>query len=55
MVYLNDLCQEFTVSEKTIKRDIQLLKTYGEDIRYDHKKNGYYLLLSMNGISRDWI
>ncbi len=55
MVYLNDLCQEFNVSEKTIKRDIQLLKTYGEDIRYDHKKNGYYLLLSMNGISRDWI
>ncbi len=52
MVYLNDLCQEFNVSEKTIKRDIELLRTYGEDIQYDSKKKEYFLFLSQNGISR---
>lgn len=43
---LQDLCNEFNVSEKTIKRDISLLKAMGEDIIYDKKRKGFVLVFS---------
>ena len=54
IVHLEDLCQEFNVTERTVKRDIELLRTYGEEIEYDPKKKGYCLQFSINGISREW-
>ena len=40
---IEDLCVEFNVSEKTIKRDIELLRSMGEDIEYSKLERGYYL------------
>jgi hypothetical protein len=45
-VYLSDLCAEFFVTERTIKRDFSLLEEMGEDIQYDRIKNGYFLEFS---------
>lgn len=44
LVRVEELCQYFNVSEKTIKRDIALLRTMGEEIVFDKKRNGYYLM-----------
>ena len=55
IIFVNDMCQEFSVSEKTIKRDIEFLKMSGEDIEFDRERKGYTLLFSMNGISRQEI
>ncbi len=46
---LDELCNEYGVSEKTIKRDFDLLNSMGEDIAYDKQKQGYVLLFSVNG------
>jgi predicted DNA-binding transcriptional regulator YafY len=42
-----NLCSEFNVNEKTIKRDIELLRSMGEEIVYDRGRRGYKLLFSM--------
>jgi len=43
-VKVSELAKEFSVSEKTIMRDIQFLRFDGcEDIRYDPQKKGFYL------------
>lgn len=43
-IKIPELTEEFGVSEKTIKRDLQFLREVGgEDIRYDTTKKGYYL------------
>ena len=43
-VTVSELAKEFSVSEKTIMRDIQFLRFDGcEDIRYDPQKKGFYL------------
>lgn len=47
---IEDLCSEFNVSEKTIKRDIELLRSMGEDIEYDKMKRGYCLKHSLINI-----
>lgn len=43
---VEDLCVEFNVSEKTIKRDIELLRSMGDEIVYDKVNKGYKLLFS---------
>jgi len=53
ILYINDLCQHFNVSEKTVKRDIDLLRSIGEDIEYDRVRNGYYLAFSIMDIEID--
>lgn len=50
IIFLDELCTQFNVSEKTIKRDIELLKSMGEDIVYDKNRKGYCLEFSLNGI-----
>jgi hypothetical protein len=47
---LNELCMEFNVSEKTIKRDIELLRVMGDSIEYDKVRGGYVLTFSVTGI-----
>lgn len=47
---IEDLCMEFNVSEKTIKRDIELLRSMGEDIEYNKSERGYYLKHSLINI-----
>jgi hypothetical protein len=42
---VEELCAEFNVSEKTIKRDIALLRSMGEEIIYDKNRKGYSLIL----------
>ncbi len=44
VVRVEELCREFNVSEKTIKRDIALLRTMGEEIVFDKNRNGYCLI-----------
>jgi len=44
LVRVEELCQEFNVSEKTIKRDIALLRSMGEEIVFDKNRNGYSLV-----------
>jgi len=50
ILYMEDLCSEFNVSEKTIKRDINLLRSMGEEIVYDKNRNGYALVFSTSRI-----
>lgn len=50
---LNDLCNEFNVADKTIKRDIALLRAMGEDIIYDKKRKGFVLGFSTLDIMHD--
>jgi biotin operon repressor len=44
LVRIEELCQAFNVSEKTIKRDIAMLRNMGEEIVFDKKRNGYTLI-----------
>jgi transcriptional antiterminator len=44
LVRVEDLCREFNVSEKTIKRDIALLRSMGEEIVFDKNRKGYSLV-----------
>jgi hypothetical protein len=53
VLYMDDLCREFNVTERTIRRDIALLESMGEDICYDRSKKGYYLKFSMLEITTD--
>ena len=41
---IKDLCDEFNVSERTIKRDITLLNSLGEFIEYDRQTKSYKLI-----------
>ena len=50
VIFMDELCSEFSVSEKTIKRDIYLLNNMGEDIIYDRDKKGYVLKFSASEI-----
>ncbi|MBN1180814.1 MAG: HTH domain-containing protein [Bacteroidales bacterium] len=43
-----ELCQEFNVSSKTIKRDIEMINQWGESIEYDRTRKAYYLMGSWN-------
>lgn len=47
-----DLCSEFNVSQRTIRRDIELMRMAGEDINYDKSKKGYVLKGSLCGVSQ---
>jgi hypothetical protein len=47
-VRLEDLCAEFGVSAKTIKRDLDLFKLAGEVIKFDKKRKVYFLDYSYN-------
>ena len=49
---MEKLCDEFSVSEKTIRRDFDLLISMGENIVYDKKKKGYYSDYSLNELTR---
>lgn len=42
-VRVDDLCRDFGVTEKTIKRDFALLRSMGEDIVYDRDQKAYHL------------
>lgn len=50
LLKIEDLCAEFNVSEKTIKRDIELLRSMGEDVEYNKLERGYYLKHSLINI-----
>lgn len=50
-IKLSDLCIEFNVSPRTIRRDIAILRMAGEDIEYNKSKNGYVLKGGLAGIS----
>jgi len=43
IMYIEDMCNEFNVSAKTVRRDIELWNTLGEIIEYDRNKKGYVL------------
>ena len=51
-IKIPDLCKEFNVSQRTIRRDIELMRMAGEDIEYNKSKNGYVLNGSISGISQ---
>lgn len=51
-IKIPDLCIEFNVSHRTIRRDIGLMRMAGEDIEYNKSKNGYILKGSLLGISQ---
>ncbi len=44
----DELCQEFNVSSKTIKRDIEMINQWGEAVEYDRTRKAYYLKGSWN-------
>ena len=46
VMYVEDMCNEFNVSPKTIRRDIELWSALGEIIEYDRNKRGYVLAYS---------
>jgi len=52
-VTMDELCEEFNVSARTINRDIELLRHAGEDIVYDVEKKSYKLNMSFSGLTRD--
>jgi len=45
-MYVEDMCNEFNVSPKTVRRDIDLWNALGEIIEYDRNKKGYVLAYS---------
>lgn len=47
-VKLEELCQEFNVSSKTIKRDIEMINQWGEAIEYERTRKAYFLIGSWN-------
>lgn len=46
ILYVEDMCNEFNVSPKTVRRDIELWNALGEIIEYDRNKKGYVLAYS---------
>jgi hypothetical protein len=46
IMYIEDMCNEFNVSPKTVRRDIELWNALGEIIEYDRNKKGYMLAYS---------
>jgi len=46
VLYIADMCNEFNVSPKTVRRDIELWNALGEIIEYDQNKKGYILAYS---------
>lgn len=52
IMYVEDMCNEFNVSQKTIHRDIELWNALGEVIEYDRNKKGYVLAYS-DGLVED--
>ncbi len=51
---IDKLCDEFSVSEKTIRRDFELLNIVGESIVYDKKKKGYCSEYSLHELTRNY-
>lgn len=43
VLHIEDMCNDFNVTSKTVKRDIELLNALGEIIEYDRSKKGYVL------------
>ncbi len=43
VMYIEDMCNEFNVSPKTVRRDVDLWNALGEIIEYDSDKKGYIL------------
>ncbi len=43
ILYVEDMCNEFNVSPKTVRRDIELWNALGVFIEYDRNKKGYIL------------
>lgn len=52
-ITVDELCEEFNVSRRTIERDIELLRYAGEYIEFDKLKKSYTLEYSFHGITRD--
>jgi len=50
VLYVEDMCNEFNVSPKTVRRDINLWNALGDIIEYDRNKKGYVLAYSDNRI-----
>jgi len=46
ILYVEDMCNEFNVSPKTVRRDIELWNALGEIIEYDRIKKGFVLAYS---------
>lgn len=46
VLYIADMCNEFNVSPKTVRRDIELWNALGEIIEYDRNKKGFVLVYS---------
>lgn len=46
VLYVEDMCNEFNVSPKTVRRDVELWNALGEIIEYDRNKKGYVLAYS---------
>ena len=46
VLHIEDMCNDFNVTSKTVKRDIELLNALGEIIEYDRNKKGYVLAYS---------
>jgi hypothetical protein len=51
---IEKLCDEFSVSEKTIRRDFDLLNSLGENIVYDKKKRGYCSEYSLHELTQQY-
>jgi len=47
------MAQEYSVSARTVQRDVDMLRRLGEIIEYDAKKRAYYLLDGNNAVWRD--
>jgi len=47
------MAQEFSVTARTVQRDIDMLRRLGEIIEYDAKKRAYYLLDGESAVWRD--
>ncbi|KAF0159061.1 MAG: hypothetical protein FD159_808 [Syntrophaceae bacterium] len=46
IMYVEDMRNEFSISPKTVRRDIELWNALGEVIEYDRNKKGYVLAYS---------
>ena len=51
-LYIDQLCEYFDVSEKTIRRDFNVLNQIGEYIVYDARKKAYRNALSLSDLSK---
>lgn len=51
-LYLEQLCEYFDVSEKTIRRDFNILNQIGEHIVYNARKKAYRSEFSLNDLSK---